>query len=70
MSKQSNKEKQPAKERDHSHNEMNENKNQHVSNDRSFRHISEIDCREGEMEHGETGGFNLRPSSPDNDERA
>jgi len=69
MGKQSKKEGQPANEGGNSSNKLREEE-QKVSNDRSFRHISEIDCREGEMEHGETGGFKDWPTSPDSDERA
>ena len=38
-----------------SRNDQNENRDQQVLHDRSARHLSEIDRREGEMNHGETG---------------
>jgi hypothetical protein len=45
-------------------NSANEGQEQHAHHDRSARHVSEIDRREGEMNHGETGfrGFD----QPDN----
>lgn len=48
-----------------SHNELNEKREQPVHHDRSGRHLSEIDRREGEMNHGETG---LRQQDQSNDQ--
>ena len=42
----------------------NESRDQQVSHDRSARHLSEIDRREGEMNHGETGGNFRHPDEP------
>jgi hypothetical protein len=39
-----------------SRSEQDHGRDQQVHQDRSARHLSEIDRREGEMHHGETGG--------------
>ena len=55
----------PSNDNNHeSRNTVNDNREQPVHHDRAARHLSEIDRREGEMNHGETGfrGFDL----PDN----
>lgn len=59
MGKKSSKNKdlqQPGEAQQPSRNESNERRDQQVNLDISTRHLSEIDRREGEMNHGETGG--------------
>ena len=43
-----------------------EGRDEQISLDRSARHLSGIDRREGEMNHGETGGNFRHPDEPDN----
>lgn len=53
----------PKDEPPKSRNEI-ESRDEKVSHDRSARHLSEIDRREGEMNHGETGGNFRFPDEP------
>jgi len=53
----------PKDEPQKSRNEI-ESRDEQVNYDRSARHLREIDRREGEMNHGETGGNFRYPDEP------